>query len=539
MKITGAQAMVECLLKENVNIVFGYPGAAIAPFYDSLSHSAVKHVLTRTEQGAGHAASGYARISGRPGVCIATSGPGATNLFTAIATAYGDSIPMIAITGQVATESLGRDVFQEVDTIGAVEPFTKYSYLVKDVNDIPGVFREAFHIASTGRKGPVLIDIPVDIQNAELEFSYPENVNIRGYKPPFEGHPLQIRRVAEALRSAKCPLICVGGGVFSSGAAEHIKTLCESASLPLVSTMMGIGTLPPEHALYFGMLGQSGFSAANTAVRESDLLVLIGARVGDRAIERPASLEERTTVIHIDIDAAEIGKNLGATIPLVGDAARVVARLLKEKLEGDRSEWLNYLSSLREKSSFPVRSSKHGFVNPHALVKALSLGLGDNGVYVADVGMNQIWSSRSFSGTARFLTTGGMGTMGYSIPAAIGAKHAAPQKSIAAVCGDGAFQMTIGELATIVQQGLPVKIVVMRNGILGMIRSIQHVSFGGNEFAVNLSGNPDIGLIAKAYGFSYSLLDSDTDINTAVNDMLASDEPYILECVIDPEEDLA
>ena len=318
MMMTGAQAMVKCLEAEGVTTIFGYPGAAICPFYDSLVDSSIRHILTRNEQNAGHAASGYARVTGRPAVCVATSGPGATNLFTAIATAYMDSIPLVAITGQVSSELLGRDVFQEVDTTGAAEPFTKYSYLVKDAAEIPRVFKEAFYIASTGRKGPVLIDMPVDIQRELLDFSYPHMVNIRGYKPQFKGHPMQVKRVAAAIKAAKRPLLCLGGGVFAANAQKAVRKLCEQCRLPAVTTMMGIGALPSGHPLYFGMLGQSGDGLANRAVEESDLLIIIGARVGDRAIQSPRALESMTTVVHIDIDAAEIGKNLGTTIPLVG-----------------------------------------------------------------------------------------------------------------------------------------------------------------------------------------------------------------------------
>jgi acetolactate synthase-1/2/3 large subunit len=539
--ISGARAMVDSLLKEGVDTVFGYPGATIAPFYDCLSSSPIRHILTRSEQGAGHAASGYARITGRPGICVATSGPGATNLFTAIATAYSDSIPLVAITGQVATYQLGRDVFQEVDTTGAVEPFTKYTYLVKNAADIPRVFKEAFHIASTGRKGPVLIDMPVDIQQQELSaFTYPRQVDIRSYKPGFEGHALQVRRVADAIAASERPLICAGGGVFSSGAQRFVQTFCEQSGIPLVSTMMGIGVLPAHHPLFFGMLGQSGSIAANRAVRDSDLLVLVGARVGDRAIVQPARLEANATIVHIDIDPAEIGKNVGTTIPLVGDAANVMAQLTEKNIRGDWRAWTDSLESLRQKErkSAEMKKSRPGFIEPGAFIRTLCRMLPEKSVYVADVGLNQIWSARNFSAAGRFLTTGGMGTMGYAVPAAIGAKLADQTSTVVAVCGDGAFQMSMNELATLCQHDVPVKIIIMRNGNLGMVRDIQDRAYKGNRVAVDLAGSPDFGVIADAYGISHARIDSDADAGDAIRLMLETDGPYLLECAVDEKEGL-
>lgn len=527
--------MVNCLMKEQVPVIFGYPGATIAPFYDALASSGIRHILTRTEQGAGHAASGYARITGRPGVCVATSGPGATNMFTAIATAYSDSIPLVAITGQVATYQLGRDVFQEVDTTGAAEPFTKYSYLVKSADDLARVFKEAFYIASTGRKGPVLIDVPVDVQKQLADFNYPDRTSIRGYKPTYDGHPLQIKKAADAIRRAKKPLICCGGGLLSSGSEVLVRRFCEAAKLPCVSTMMGIGAISPNHPLYFGMLGQSGVHTANTAVGESDLLILLGARVGDRAFTRPSSLESEATIIHIDIDTAEIGKNMGTTIPIVGDLYRVLEQLEQKNLQGTWDEWLGYLGALREedKGSRPVNAQT---VDPNALVRLLCRYLPENSVYVADVGQNQIWSARNYSIDGRFLTTGGMGTMGYSIPAAIGAKLASKDKTVAAVCGDGAFQMSMNELATMRQHDAPVKIVVMRNGKLGMVREIQQSSYGGREIAVDLTGSPDLSLIAQAYGIPYALVNDMDNAEKIIGGMLNADGACLIECLIDPKE---
>ena len=528
--------MVRCLEAEGVSVVFGYPGAAICPFYDSLAGSEIRHILTRTEQNAGHAASGYARITGRPGVCIATSGPGATNLFTAVATAYADSIPMVVITGQVSTELLGRDVFQEVDTTGAAEPFTKYSYLVKDASEIPRVFKEAFYIASTGRRGPVLIDMPVDIQRQMLEFSYPETVDIRGYKPRFRGHPVQVKRVAAALRSARRPLLGVGGGAVTAGARENIRTICERYRIPLVSTMMGLGTLPTAHPLNFGMLGQSGFPAANRAVEESDLLMIIGARVGDRAVSRPSDLEGTTSIVHIDIDSAEIGKNIGTTIPLVGDAAMVVGQLIEQDPAGeDHSEWLRQLESYRSQTQTQPCSEKA--VDPNAFVQLLSERMEPDGIYVSDVGQNQIWSARNcILREGRFLTTGGMGTMGYALPAALGASLAAPGRQVVAVCGDGAFQMSMMELATLNQNRIPVKLVILRNGCLGLVREIQEREYAGREIGVDLGGGPDFGGIAAAYRIPFIRLERMQDAGRAVAQLLGSEGAAILECVVDPHQ---
>lgn len=536
--ISGAQAMVDCLKKEDVPVIYGYPGATIAPFYDALAESGIRHILTRTEQGAGHAASGYARITGRPGVCVATSGPGATNLFTAIATAYSDSIPLIAITGQVATCQLGRDVFQEVDTTGAAEPFTKYSYLVKSAGDLGRVFQEAFHIAGTGRKGPVLIDVPVDVQKQMTELAYPDKIVIRGYKPIYNGHPLQVNKVAEAIRRAEKPLVCCGGGVLLSGAEALVRRFCETAGLPCVSTMMGIGAISPKHPLYFGMLGQSGVETANAAVRESDLLILLGVRVGDRAIVQPSHLESSATIVHIDIDTAEIGKNMGTTIPIVGDIARVMEQLLEKDIHGGWDHWITHLGALRGQNKKGTGSGpvKKDTVDPGALVRLLCERLPGGSVYVADVGQNQVWSARNYSLEGRFLTTGGMGTMGYSIPAAIGAKLASPDKTVLAVCGDGAFQMSMNELATMRQHDAPVKIVVMRNGRLGMVREIQQNAYGGREFAVDLSGSPNFSLIAQAYGIPYGLVDNMERADQIIGSMLKTDGPCLIECIIDPKE---
>ena len=442
--MNGAQAMVECLKAEGITRIFGIPGVAIAPFYEALYlNPGIEHVLVRQEQAAGHAASGYARITRRPAVCVTSSGPGATNLITALATANADSIPLIAITGQVDSSLLGHDVFQEADMRGATESFVKYSYLVKNVNEIPRIFKEAFHVASTGRMGPVLIDIPCDVQRMELSkaFRYPEEVRMRSYKPSVTGNGQQMAKVIAAIRRAKKPLICAGGGVILGSGEEVIRAFCEKNQIPLVSTMMGIGTIAKAHPLYFGMLGNNGKPYANKAVANADLLMIVGARVADRAVPKPENLEKRLTVIHIDIDPAEIGKMLGPTIPLVGDIRHIFTELLEAEIQIDTKEWLEELEEFKH-TTVDHRVFSKRLVNPMTLVQTLSEKMEDDAVYVADVGQNQLWSADNYvMKNGRFLTTGGMGTMGYSIPAAIGAKMADPSRQVVAVCGDGAFQM--------------------------------------------------------------------------------------------------
>lgn len=539
--MTGAMALVECLKAENVPVVFGYPGATITSIFDSLRESEIRFVLTRTEQGAGHLASGWARMSDKPGVCIATSGPGATNLFTALATAYSDSIPLVAITGQVPTYQLGRDVFQEVDTTGAAEPFTKHCYLIKDARDIPRVLKEAFHIASTGRKGPVLIDIPADLQDLEIDFAYPNEVDIRGYKPRYDGHPMQVKKVAEAISAAKRPLICCGGGVFLANAVSRVRMFSDSIGVPVVSTMMGIGALPAGSPLYYGMLGQFGLRTANAAIHETDLLVIIGARVGDRAITRPTHLESTCTIVHIDIDSAEIGKNVGTTIPLVGDCARVLAQLMEYDIGGEWQDWVLHLDALRaeEQAHAKHNADGHSGVNPTRFVRSLSGMLPEESVYIADVGLNQIWSATNYCGHGRFLTTGGMGTMGYSIPAAVGAKIAQPQNVVVAVCGDGAFQMSMNELATMRQHGAPIKVIVMQNGVLGMIKQIQKNRYGSREVGIDLTGSPDLSHIAAAFQMQYRRAESTAEAEAAAKEMIGNEDAYILECIVDPREGTA
>ena len=534
----GAEAIVKCLEKENTEVIFGYSGVAIDPFWNKILDSDIKTVLIRTEQNAAHCASGYARISGKVGVCAVTSGPGATNLITGIATAYADSIPMIAITGQVNSDMIGSDVFQEADITGAVESFVKYSYLIRDVNDIPKVFKEAFYIASTGRKGPVLIDIPFDIQNDEMteKFAYPETISMRSYKPTVKGNTVQIKKVIKEVEKAKRPIICVGGGVHLSGATSELIKFAELNDVPVVSTMMGIGAMPSDHPLFFGMVGNNGKAYANRAMNESDLLLMVGARVADRAVNRPDLITENKVMVHIDVDPAEIGKNVGPTIPLVGDIKHIFAEFLaQDDHADDHKEWIETLRSYKEQMMTLRAPAAEGFVDPEAFIRALSKAMDDDAIYVADVGQNQIWScAYHIVKNGRFLTSGGMGTMGYSIPAALGSKIAAPKRQVVAVIGDGAFQMSMMELATMRQYGVKVKIVVMNNGYLGMVREHQHNAYNDNYSMVKLEGDPDLSLISAAYGMEYYRVDGNTDMEKALTDFLKDDSSELMEVMVDP-----
>lgn len=531
----GADAIIKCLEAEGVTTVFGYPGVAICPFFNSILDSEIQTILIRTEQNAAHAASGMARITGKPGVCAVTSGPGATNVITGIATAFADSIPLICITGQVNSELLGSDVFQEADITGAVESFVKYSYLIKDVNDIPRVFKEAFYIANSGRKGPVLIDIPIDIQNAAIsKFRYPEEVSLRTYKPTVKGHAVQIKKVIRELERAKKPIICAGGGVLLSKAEEELRSFAEQHRIPVVSTMMGIGVMPTEHPLYYGMVGNNGKSYANRAMNESDLLIMVGARVADRAVSQPDLITRDKVLVHIDVDPAEIGKNAGPTIPLVGDAKNIFHDLLGEEFATNCEEWIRTLDSYRE-SMVPKRQPNPAYVDPAEFITRLSERMEDNAVYVADVGQNQIWScGYAKVKDGKFLTSGGMGTMGYSIPAAMGAKKAAMDRQVIAVCGDGSFQMSMMELATLQQHSIPVKIIVLRNNYLGMVREYQHFTYKDNYSVVDLTGSPDLQKIAEAYGIDFLRLENMERCDEVIGEFLKGDRSVLLECLIDP-----
>lgn len=534
---SGAEIMVRCLEQEGVSLVFGYPGAAICPFYDYLLASPVKHVLVREEQNAAHIASGYARSCAKVGVCVATSGPGATNLITGIATAYMDSVPLVAITGQVNQWLLGRDVFQEADVTGACESFTKHSYLVKDAADLPRVFKEAFHIASTGRPGPVLIDVPTDVQEQQVQaWSYPEKAEIRGYKPRTQGHALQVKKALAAIREAERPVLCCGGGVVLANAREEMTAFARKSGIPVCATMMGIGVTPMDSDYYMGMIGMFGRTSANRTMQQADLVILCGARVGDRAVSAPQQIAEKARVIHIDIDPAEIGKNMPVDIPIVGDIRQVLRALAEGVSDTVPPQWKRKV--LEYKLQFPPRGEpREDFVEPRVFIRDLSAMMEDKAILVADVGQNQIWAARNFNvKEGRFLTSGGLGTMGYALPAAIGAKLAKPRRQVAAVCGDGSFQMSMCELGTLVETGVDVKLIVMQNGTLGMVKEVQDNRYGGRYIGTSLRpGSPDIVKLADSYGIPAGEASSNADAKALAAGMLARKGPYILVCNVDPD----
>ena len=535
--MNGAEAIVKCLENEGVETVFGYPGGAICPVYDCLMDSKIRSVLVRTEQNSAHAASGYARISGKPGVCIVTSGPGATNLITGIATAYADSIPLICITGQVTSTLMGSDVFQEADITGAAESFVKFSYVIRNANDIPRIFKEAFYIASSGRKGPVLIDIPTDIQKAQLKkFQYPEEVTLRSYKPTVKGNQNQIKRFMKALSVSERPLICVGGGVHLSEAKSEVISFAEKYEIPIVSTMMGLSAVPTDHPLYLGMMGNNGCYAANHALSECDLIIMVGARIADRAINNPKSLLRNKVLVHIDVDPAEIGKNAPASLPIVGDAKHIFEAISVEFIDPlNISDWKDRIAELR--SHKQISENRKGFVNPSDFVHLLSYTMPNPSTYVADVGQNQIWSCKNvYIKNGRFLTTGGMGCMGYAIPAAIGAKIASPETTTVCVCGDGGFQMSFLEFATARQHNVPIKCVVMTNSYLGMVRQIEDAGYNGRHAMVDLAGNPHLDKIAEAYDMDYMKLEDNDKTQEVIDRFLADSNSVLLEVMIDPAE---
>ena len=531
----GADAMVKCLEEEGVKYVFGYPGVAICPFYNSILDSEIKTILIRTEQNAAHAASGLARVTGQVGVCAVTSGPGATNVITGIATAFADSIPLVCITGQVNSALIGSDVFQEADITGAVESFVKYSYLIKDAEEIPRIFKEAFYIANSGRKGPVLIDVPIDIQNTVIsKFKYPQEVNMRTYKPTVKGHAVQIKKVVKELSKAKRPIICAGGGVLLSDAEKELRAFAEKYCVPVVSTMMGIGVMPTKHPMYYGMVGNNGHPCANRAMNESDLLIMVGARVADRAVNQPDLITENKVLVHIDVDPAEIGKNVGPTIPLVGDAKHIIADFMDEEFICEHDAWIQTLNEYRNTMG-RVRKPNPDYVDPAEFIRMLSESMEDDAVYVADVGQNQIWSCNyHIVKNGRFLTTGGMGTMGYSIPAAMGVKLADRNRQVVAVCGDGSFQMSMMELATMRQFDVPVKIIVLKNNYLGMVREFQHYNYKDHYSVVDLSGSPDLEKLVSAYDMKFMRLYTMEGAQETIEEFLAKDESVLLECIIDP-----
>jgi acetolactate synthase-1/2/3 large subunit len=528
--MTAARAVVRAFEAEGVGVIFGYPGAAIDPVYRELAKSNIRHILVRREDAAGNAASGFSRVSGKPAVCLATSGPGALNLIPALASAYSDSIPVVAVTGQVPTYDVGSDAFQEADITGAAEPFIKYGFLLKEAAELPRIFKEAFYIAASGRPGPVLIDIPNDVLGETIEFSYPEKADLRSYKPTVFGNEFQIKKAAEMINSAENPLIMAGGGVFCGNAENEFREFAEKSGIPVVVTMQGLGLVSGDN--FLGMTGRFGSLRANAALEACDMLLLVGARVGDRTVAEPRILKKARKIIHIDIDPAEIKKNIIPNISIVGDSKNILPKLT----EAVSSRKLIPPEKLCD-NNFPDRD---GFINPARLFSELSnyadfAAAVSGAVVCADVGQSLIWAASYFKNPDRILTSGGMGTMGYALPAAVGAKLAAPEKTVIAVCGDGAFMMSLSELATIREQKLDIKVIVFNNGTLGMVREYQN-KVDGQPFAVDMPGNPDFIKLSESFGIPAMRISKNSEIGAAAIEMFAVSGAFILECMVSPDE---
>lgn len=536
MKITGAQAVVQILKKHEVDLVFGYPGGAILPVYDALRQSSIKHVLVRHEQNAAHAASGYARVTGKTSVCIATSGPGATNLITGIATAYMDSIPMVIITGQVPLSAVGRDVFQEVDIVGATFAFTKHNYLVKKAADLPRILNEAFHLASTGRQGPVLIDLPKDIAEEFFQYKDNTNVEINSYKPTYQGHPKQVQRIVQAISECSRPVICAGGGIISANAAEELRQLAEKCQIPVATTLMGIGAFPKDHPLSVGMLGFHGAQYSNLTVDNADLIFILGARAGDRAVRKMEEFGRKAKVVHVDVDPAEIGKNVNVTIPIVGDLKVVLEDILKYvKPRTDNVGWLENIEAWKRENKLTY--PQEGKLKPQYILEQLNHVTNADTIVTTDVGQHQMFSGAYYCTRKprTFLTSGGMGTMGYGLPAAVGAQLGKPDSPVILITGDGSFQMNMPELATVVQEQLPVKIIVFNNNALGMVRELQMHFHERQYYQVHMKGNPDFVKLADAYGIPAKRITEKQDVLHALQDMFNTPGPSLVEFMVDVE----
>lgn len=540
MKLSGAQMVLACLEAENVEVVFGFPGGAVLTLYDELFKKGVKHILTRHEQGAIHAADGYARATGKPGVVIATSGPGATNLVTGLATAYMDSIPLVAITGQVATPFIGTDAFQEADITGITLPITKHNYLVKDIHEFPRILKEAFHLAATGRQGPVLLDLPKDLQVEEGEFDYPQEVDISSYKPTYEGHSGQIMRAAAAIKKAWKPVLYAGGGVISSGAHAELLALSQKGAIPVTTTLTGLGGVPTDYELFLGMLGMHGTYAANNAVHHADLLIAIGARFDDRVTGKIDTFAPGARIIHIDIDPAEIGKNVLADIPIVGDVKLVLQEILKRLQPGDTKEWCDRV--LRWKKDYPLfyRQKDDSCLKPQFVIEELYRLTGGEAIVTTDVGQHQMWAAHYYRAREprTFISSGGLGTMGFGFPAAIGAQVAFPDKTVFCIAGDGSFQMNSQELATAVHYNLPVKVMIINNHYLGMVRQWQEFFYESRYSQTSLDGSPDFIRLAEAYGARGLRATSVEEVAPAIKTALQIPGPVIIDFHVDPAENV-
>ncbi|HHT10508.1 MAG: biosynthetic-type acetolactate synthase large subunit [Atribacterota bacterium] len=536
MKMKGAQILIELLKKEGVTTVFGYPGGQVIDIYDALyEFSDIKHILVRHEQGAVHAADGYARTTGKVGVCMATSGPGATNLVTGLANAYMDSIPIVAITGQVPTRLIGKDAFQEADTTGITMPITKHNFLIKSIHDLPLIIREAFLIASTGRPGPVLIDIPKDVQIAEIDFNYPEKLEIPGYKPTYRGHFNQINMTAQAIKEATRPLFYVGGGVIASGASDILLEVVEKTDIPVTYTLMAKGAIPEDHRLSLGWLGMHGSYHANKAIMNCDLLIAVGARFDDRVTGNTTTFANRAKIVHIDIDPAEIGKNVKINIPIVGDARNVLNELNKRTEPKKHDEWLETIE--KWKKEYTPKPPANNELVAQTIIESVYQATQGDAILVTDVGQHQMWAAKHFlcHRPRRWASSGGLGTMGFGLPAAIGAQIGNPDQTVILFSGDGSIMMKIQELVTAVNNCLPLKIFVLNNNYLGMVRQWQECFFDCRYSSTHII-NPDLANLAQAFGAEGIPVQNQEELDRAVPRVLeVKDHPVLVDCRISKE----
>ena len=544
--IKGARILLECLSRLGINEIFGYPGGAVIPIYDELySFKEIKHYFARHEQGAVHEADGYARSTGKVGACLATSGPGATNLVTGIMTAHMDSIPLLVITGQVSSSLLGKDAFQESDIVGITVPITKNNYLVQDIKDLPRILKEAYYIASTGRPGPVLVDIPRDIQLQEIPYDefnkiYENHFSLEGYNPVYEGHKGQIKTAIKMIKDSKKPLIIAGAGILKAHAYEELKEFVEKTNIPVAMTLLGLGSFPGNHELALGMIGMHGTTYANYAANEADLIIAAGMRFDDRVTGNPQKFIPNAKIIHIDIDPAEIGKNKLIDVPIVGDLRNVLTDLNEKAPKASHDEWLKQIKKWKKEYSLTYRKTEDDILIPQEILSEIDKITKGNVIVATDVGQHQMWAAQflTFNNPYSILTSGGAGTMGFGLPAAIGAQVANPNKKVLAVVGDGGFQMTFQELMLIKEYNLPVKIFIINNSYLGMVRQWQELFHEKRYSSVDLSYNPDFIKIGEAYGIKSIQLKNKKDLKKNLKKILESDEAVLVECIVEKEENV-
>jgi len=544
--IKGARILLECLSRLGINEIFGYPGGAVIPIYDELySFKEIKHYFARHEQGAVHEADGYARSTGKVGACLATSGPGATNLVTGIMTAHMDSIPLLVITGQVSSSLLGKDAFQESDIVGITVPITKNNYLVQDIKDLPRILKEAYYIASTGRPGPVLVDIPRDIQLQEIPYDefnkiYENHFSLEGYNPVYEGHKGQIKTAIKMIKDSKKPLIIAGAGILKAHAYEELKEFVEKTNIPVAMTLLGLGSFPGNHELALGMIGMHGTTYANYAANEADLIIAAGMRFDDRVTGNPQKFVPNAKIIHIDIDPAEIGKNKLIDVPIVGDLKNVLTDLNEKAPKVSYDEWLKQIKKWKKEYSLTYRKTEDDILIPQEILSEIDKITKGNVIVATDVGQHQMWAAQylTFNNPYSILTSGGAGTMGFGLPAAIGAQVANPNKRVLAVVGDGGFQMTFQELMLIKEYNLPVKIFIINNSYLGMVRQWQELFHEKRYSSVDLSYNPDFIKIGEAYGIKSIQLTNKKDLKKHLKKILESDEAVLVECIVEKEENV-